>query len=52
MNFAEQSTAEAVRLAKKSELEGADGMMLLPPIRYRATDEEPVAYFDPVANST
>ena len=52
MNIAEQSTAEAVRLAKKSELEGADGIMLLPPMRYRATDEETVAYFSSVANST
>ena len=52
MNIAEQSTAEAVRLAKKSEIEGADGIMLLPPMRYRATDEETVAYFSSVANST
>ena len=31
---------------------GADGIMLLPPMRYRATDEETVAYFSSVANST
>ena len=52
MNIAEQSTAEAVLLAQQAESEGANGLMLLPPMRYKATDEETVAYFSSVAEST
>jgi 4-hydroxy-tetrahydrodipicolinate synthase len=52
MNIAEQSTAEAVRLAKQATSEGADGLMLLPPMRYKATDDETVAYFSAVASAT
>ena len=51
MNIAEQSTAEAVRLAKQATSEGADGLMLLPPMRYKATDDETVAYFSAVASA-
>jgi len=52
MNIAEQSTAQAVLLAQQAESEGANGLMLLPPMRYKATDEETVAYFSSVAEST
>ena len=52
MNIAEQATIEAIRLAKKAESEGADGLMLLPPMRYKATDEETVTYFSTIANAT
>lgn len=52
LNIAEQSTAEAVRLASQAELYGADGLMLLPPMRYKATDDETVAYFSAVAEAT
>ena len=52
MNIAEQATAEAVRFAQKAEAEGADGLMLLPPMRYKATDEETVAYFSSIATAT
>ena len=52
MNIAEQATIEAIRLAQKAESEGADGLMLLPPMRYKATDEETVTYFSTIANST
>ena len=52
MNIAEQSTNEAVRSVQKAEEEGADGLMLLPPMRYRATDMETVSYFSEVATST
>ena len=52
MNIAEQSTIEAIRLAQKAESEGADGLMLLPPMRYKATDEETVTYFSTIANAT
>ena len=52
LNIAEQSTAVAVALARQAEDEGADGLMLLPPMRYKATDEETVAYFSAIASST
>jgi 4-hydroxy-tetrahydrodipicolinate synthase len=52
MNIAEQATMEAIRLAQKAEADGADGLMLLPPMRYKATDEETVTYFSTIANAT
>ena len=33
LNIAEQSTSEAVRIAKEAEKKGIDGFMLLPPMR-------------------
>jgi len=52
LNIAEQSTLEAVRLAKKAQKQGAHGLMLLPPMRYKADDRETVEYFKSVALST
>lgn len=52
INIAEQSTKEAIRCAKKAEEDGAQGLMLLPPMRYKACDNETVAYFKAIANST
>ena len=52
MNIAEQTTSKAVALAEQAEAEGANGLMLLPPMRYKATDEETVAYFSSVSAST
>ena len=52
MNIAEQSTTDAVNLAQKAEAEGSNGLMLLPPMRYKATDYETVSYFSSVAEST
>ena len=52
MNIAEQATMEAIRLAQNAEADGADGLMLLPPMRYKATDEETVTYFSTIANAT
>ena len=52
MNIAEQSTDQAIVSAKAAETNGASGLMLLPPMRYRATDIETVAYFSAVASST
>ncbi len=52
MNIAEQSTTDAVNLAQKAEAEGSNGLMLLPPLRYKATDYETVSYFSSVAEST
>ncbi len=52
INIAEQSTYEAIEVAQAAEANGADGLMLLPPMRYKATDEETVTYFSAIANST
>jgi len=52
MNIAEQSTHRAIHEAQQAEAGGANGLMLLPPMRYKATDEETVAYFAAVADAT
>ena len=52
MNIAEQTTKAAIALAKTAEEDGAAGLMMLPPMRYKASDEEVVEYFKTVANST
>ena len=52
MNIAEQTTVAAIALAKTAEEDGAKGLMMLPPMRYKASDEEVVEYFKAVANST
>ena len=52
MNIAEQATRDAVNLAQKAETEGSNGLMLLPPMRYKATDNETVNYFSSIAEST
>lgn len=50
MNVAERSTQAAVKAAQDAEANGADGIMLLPPMQYKATDAEVVAYFKAVAS--
>jgi dihydrodipicolinate synthase/N-acetylneuraminate lyase len=52
INIAEQSTKGAVEAAEKAEEDGASGLMMLPPMRYNAGDQEVVEYFKAVANST
>ena len=52
INIAEQTTKAAVLLARESEKNGADGLMLLPPMRYKADDRETLAYFKAVAGAT
>jgi 4-hydroxy-tetrahydrodipicolinate synthase len=52
LNIAENTTKSAVNFAIKAKELGADGLMLLPPMRYRADDREVVAYFKAVANAT
>lgn len=52
LNIAEQSTQAAIAAAQKAEAQGAHALMLLPPMRYKATDRETVAYFDAVAKAT
>ncbi|MEA1786188.1 dihydrodipicolinate synthase family protein [Arenibacter sp. GZD96] len=52
INIAEQSTKGAVITANKAEKYGASGLMMLPPMRYKATDFETVTYFKEVAKNT
>jgi 1-pyrroline-4-hydroxy-2-carboxylate deaminase len=52
INIAEQTTKAAIELAKASEKNGADGLMLLPPMRYKSDDRETVTYFKAVAAAT
>ena len=50
--IAEQSTRQAVKVAQAAETNGADGLMMLPPMRYKADDRETVQYFKTVASNT
>jgi 1-pyrroline-4-hydroxy-2-carboxylate deaminase len=52
INIAEQATKGAVKAAQKAEEDGASGLMMLPPMRYKAGDRETVRYFKTVANAT
>ncbi|NQX84931.1 MAG: dihydrodipicolinate synthase family protein [Flavobacteriaceae bacterium] len=52
INIAEQSTKAAIAAAQNAEDDGASGLMMLPPMRYKAGDRETVAYFKAVANAT
>ena len=52
LNIAEGSTKEALRQAELGEKWGADGLMILPPMRYKSDHRETVTYFKTVANST
>ncbi|WP_420323016.1 dihydrodipicolinate synthase family protein [Flagellimonas sp.] len=52
MNVAEQSTKGAIQAAENAEKFGASGLMMLPPMRYKSTDYETMAYFEAVAKST
>ena len=52
MNVAESSQERAIEAAKAAEANGADGLMLLPPLLYKADADETVAYFKAVAAAT
>ncbi|MAJ51037.1 MAG: dihydrodipicolinate synthase family protein [Flammeovirgaceae bacterium] len=52
INIAEQTTEGAITAAKSAQQDGADGLMILPPMRYKATNDETVAYFKAIAHST
>lgn len=52
LNVVEQSTKQAVARAREAEAGGADGLMLLPPMRYPADARETVAFFTAVAEAT
>ena len=52
LNISEASTKEGIRVAESAADLGASGLMLLPPMRYKADDRETVAFFKAVAQST
>ena len=52
INIAEQTTKAAVQSARHAQEDGASGMMMMPPMRYKADDRETVVYYKTVANST
>jgi 4-hydroxy-tetrahydrodipicolinate synthase len=52
VNIAEQSTRVAIETAKNAAANGADGLMLLPPMRYKADSRETMEYFKAVAGAT
>jgi 1-pyrroline-4-hydroxy-2-carboxylate deaminase len=52
LNIAEQTTKAALQIAENALKYGADGLMMLPPMRYKADDAETVQYFATVAKNT
>ncbi|PCJ96949.1 MAG: dihydrodipicolinate synthase family protein [Flavobacteriaceae bacterium] len=52
MNIAEQTTKGAIAAAHSAEKDGVQGLMLLPPMRYKADDKETVTYFSEIARNT
>jgi dihydrodipicolinate synthase/N-acetylneuraminate lyase len=52
LNIAEGSTREAVNQARLAEEWGADGLMLLPPMRYKSDHRETVAFFKTVSGAS
>lgn len=52
LNIAEGSTHNAIQLAQMAQENGAEGLMVLPPMMYKPTDAETVDYFRSVALST
>ena len=49
MNVAEASTSEALKSVTQALRDGADGLMALPPMRYKADSRETVHYFQSIA---
>ena len=52
INIAEGSTKEALKQVALAKAWGADGFMLLPPMRYKSDHRETVTYFKTIADST
>lgn len=52
LNIAESVTADAIAQTQLAQKWGADGLMLLPPMRYKSDDRETTHYFKTVAQST
>jgi 1-pyrroline-4-hydroxy-2-carboxylate deaminase len=52
LNIAESSTKDALQQVTMAEELNVEGLMLLPPMRYKADDRETVEYIKTIANST
>ncbi len=52
LNIAEGSTREAVALAADAKKWGVQGLMVLPPMRYKSDHRETVTFFKAIAHST
>jgi len=52
MTIAEQATSVAIQAASDAKKNGANALMILPPMRYKSTDIETVQYFKEIAQST
>lgn len=52
VNIAEQSTKDAILLAQQAEAAGAQGLMLLPPMRYAADERETIQFFKSISFNT
>lgn len=52
LNIAEGATRDAVRIAEEAQKSGINGLMMLPPMRYKSDHRETVAYFKAVAQAT
>ncbi len=52
LNISEASTKDGIKVAESAADMGASGLMLLPPMRYKADDRETVTFFKAVAQST
>jgi dihydrodipicolinate synthase/N-acetylneuraminate lyase len=52
MTVAECITKDAIAFVKNSEAGGANGLMMLPPMRYPADDRETLHYLNKVADAT
>jgi 4-hydroxy-tetrahydrodipicolinate synthase len=51
LTVAESATDRAVALARRAEAAGADGLMVLPPMLYHASDEETCRWFETIAGA-
>lgn len=52
VNIAESTTKNALHAVQQAEKDGANGLMVLPPMRYLADFNEMVSYFLTIADST
>lgn len=52
MNIAEGSLREAIKQVNNAEKNGAEGLMLLPPMRYKPDFDETIYWFKTIANET
>lgn len=52
LNIAEGATRDAIKIAEAAQKNGINGLMLLPPMRYKSDHRETVTYFKAVAEAS